>query len=714
MPILVVILSKEIKAFEDYLNYLAKSIVTQPIKVKGKGKGLLIKNGVEVVAETVRIPKKRRSKTVIEETGQSEEVDTVDSEETKDDEEEPQLTRRIQNGVVISRAFHTESNERTLDHSKKLKMLKQCPGEGSGLALEVLDGPSGSSSSSSSYSKDSDGFLPTDDEARPNMSNDEKKQADSEKAEEEETGEEQPVDDQRKFNLPEAIDKFVQAHLKKTLPKDVPDFGKIKQEKAVKQSMPKYSTKLFDEASLKEYDQKDKLIKLMMKSKSYNTHPAHMKLYDALMDSLLDPSADADKETKKRKQKDSDASSLKKNKDKEESSKDDEMAVDAMPHDDDAPTQDRSKWFKQDVVVRPETPSPEWCKEPNAYNALEHPWFNEMVNAEKDPLRFDDLIGSRVDFTKFSKNCLKKDKLTKADLKVPAFKLLKGNYRNYIELEYNTEQCYLPLSDQIDWANPEGDRCPYDSSKPPPLQGPPRRTTILVDFFFNKDLECLKKGNTERKYAFLLTKPKAASIIRISMDKQFRYVYLKEIVVRRAHQKEYVFKETDFPNLHLNDIKDMYLLYVQNKLYHLKGDEQTDLVTALRFFIRRIILKTRVEDVQHGVGSYQTKLNITRPQVRCDNLNLKEPYTILHELRGVVYLNKNNGKYLMRADELYKFSDGTLKRVRDILNSRLHKFELGYNVCMPKRAIRKESFYVGKDRSDVAEKTDYDELKVLC
>ncbi|GJT31726.1 hypothetical protein Tco_0922145 [Tanacetum coccineum] len=146
-----------------------------------------------------------------------------------------------------------------------------------------------------------------------------------------------------KFNHPKAIDKSVQAHLKKVLPKDAPDFGKNKQEKAAKQSMLKYSTKPFDEASLKEYDQKDKLIKLMMKSKPYNTHPAHMKLYDALMDSLLvdendmdkqlddqpsqmkrrhddhDPSADADKETKKRRRKDSDASSSKKSKDKEES-----------------------------------------------------------------------------------------------------------------------------------------------------------------------------------------------------------------------------------------------------------------------------------------------------------------------------------------------------------------------------------------------------------
>nr|GEV49525.1 hypothetical protein [Tanacetum cinerariifolium] len=69
-----------------------------------------------------------------------------------------------------------------------------------------------------------------------------------------------------------------------------------------------------------------------------------------------------------------------------------------------------------------------------------------------------------------------------------------------IELEYNTDQCYNALTDQLDWINPEGDRCPYELSKPLPLQGSPGHLTILVDFFFNNDLEYLRtensKGNT--------------------------------------------------------------------------------------------------------------------------------------------------------------------------------------------------------------------------
>nr|GEU59040.1 hypothetical protein [Tanacetum cinerariifolium] len=68
-------MSDAIKDSVDYLNYLAKSKGDQP--VKGQGKGLLTKYGVEVVVENIEIiwvPKRKRTETVIEETCQSEEV----------------------------------------------------------------------------------------------------------------------------------------------------------------------------------------------------------------------------------------------------------------------------------------------------------------------------------------------------------------------------------------------------------------------------------------------------------------------------------------------------------------------------------------------------------------------------------------------------------------------------------------------------------------
>nr|GEU46528.1 hypothetical protein [Tanacetum cinerariifolium] len=321
-----------IKASKDYLNYLAKSIRAQRVKVKGKGKGLLTKKGVKVVVETVRIPKKRRSKTVIEETGQSKEVvDSVDSKETGDDEEEPQLTRRRQTDVVISRVQGSKASK----YDFILKQHPKGPCEGSGLAPKVPDGPRGSSSSSSSDFKDSERFLPTNNEARSYMSNDEKKKANSKKAEE---------DSNLTLSSAEHGTKFINDNPDVSINEVLKDLAKIE-------------------------------IQLMVEKKRHH-------------DDQNSP-GDADKETKKRKKKDSDASSSKKIKDKEELSKgtkslfgpsltqkvvdDDELiqdVVDDMPHDDDALTQDQ---FKQDVMVRPETPDPEWNKEETTLDAPDRP-----------------------------------------------------------------------------------------------------------------------------------------------------------------------------------------------------------------------------------------------------------------------------------------------------------------------------------------------------
>ncbi|GKE42613.1 hypothetical protein Tco_1469897 [Tanacetum coccineum] len=78
--------------------------------MKGRGKGLLTKKGVEVVMEklkTVRVPKKKRIESVLEETVQSKEVvETGDSEEIEDEEEIPLIQR--QTGVVIGRQAHKD------------------------------------------------------------------------------------------------------------------------------------------------------------------------------------------------------------------------------------------------------------------------------------------------------------------------------------------------------------------------------------------------------------------------------------------------------------------------------------------------------------------------------------------------------------------------------------------------------------------------------
>ncbi|GJV38658.1 hypothetical protein Tco_1411135 [Tanacetum coccineum] len=94
MAILMVMQNDDINTFADYLEYLAKSLETQPVEVKGH------------------------------ETSQSEEVaNTVDSEETKEEDEIPLVQRQTK--VIIGRRVHQESDEEALDHFKKLKGVER-------------------------------------------------------------------------------------------------------------------------------------------------------------------------------------------------------------------------------------------------------------------------------------------------------------------------------------------------------------------------------------------------------------------------------------------------------------------------------------------------------------------------------------------------------------------------------------------------------------
>ncbi|GJV88057.1 hypothetical protein Tco_1531995 [Tanacetum coccineum] len=198
-----------------------------------------------------------------------------------------------------------------------------------------------------------------------------------------------------------------------------------------------------------------------------------------------------------------------------------------------------------------------------------------MVSTSKDPLTFNDLMATPIDFSKYVLNGIKIENLTQDILLAPAFNLLKGTCSSNIELEYNFQECFNALTDKLDWNNPEGDHYPFDLSKPLPLQGPPsmRMTKILK-----------KESSTES----------------VSVKKLHGYGHLEEIVVKRSNQQLYKFKEGDFVDLHLNDIEYMLLLAVQHKLFHLDGSDIVDFIVALQMFTKSLILKRRVEDLQLG------------------------------------------------------------------------------------------------------------------
>ncbi|GJY59492.1 hypothetical protein Tco_0459384 [Tanacetum coccineum] len=313
----------------------------------------------------------------------------------------------------------------------------------------------------------------------------------------------------------------------------------------------------------------------------------------------------------------------------------------------------------------------------------------DALNDDVGPLTFDELMATPIDFSKFAMNRLKIDKLTKAHLVGPVYNLLKGTCQSSIELEYNMEECYKVLSDQLDWNNPEGDRCPFDLSKPLPLKGHPEKKYTMS--FTNTKAARYELVGIEDKIPSLWSETKVGydkdilSVVSVKVNKLHGYGYLEEITMRRADRQLYIFKEGDFVDLHLNKIKDMLLLAAQHKLFQLNESDIVDLVVALRMFTRSLIIKRRVEDVQLGVESYQKKLNITKPRKDFPGISAKELYTPSFDPPGVVYEDLNKKNRVMRADELYKFSNGTLKLVRDELHHRILNFFLGFNKEMSSR-----------------------------
>ncbi|GJR16498.1 hypothetical protein Tco_0799150 [Tanacetum coccineum] len=226
-----------------------------------------------------------------------------------------------------------------------------------------------------------------------------------------------------------------------------------------------------------------------------------------------------------------------------------------------------------------------------------------------------------------------------------------------------------------------GDNYPFDLSKPLPLIKRGKHQRVLFEYFINNDLKYLQGGVSTLTYMTSTTKSKASqydlpgiedmvpniwSPVKVSYDRyaiwgishwreQFTHVkvirkhgygYLEEIVVRRADNVLYRFKE------------------------------------ALRMFTRSLVIQKRVEDLQLGVESYQKKINVTKPDTTRPDLRKRHPYTPYKDPQGFIYVDDYKMNKLMCFDELYKFSDGTLTRLLSSLKDITKNIDMEY---LPKR-----------------------------
>nr|GEX87552.1 hypothetical protein [Tanacetum cinerariifolium] len=162
----------------------------------------------------------------------------------------------------------------------------------------------------------------------------------------------------------------------------------------------------------------------------------------------------------------------------------------------------------------------------------------------------------------------------------------------------------------------------------------------IIDFF-KAGMSAVIEGNI---YSDLRIK----SLVRVDVKKKWGYGFLRSIVVSRSNDKKYEFSYAYLPRLSENDAEDI-----------------------------RTVIKNEVEDIQHGVESYQRSFNLTKPTIFFEGIDQRIPFTMTAMHKGVVYLNQYNIKSLMNLSEVKKFCDGTLMKIQENLIDMLSKNKLG-------------------------------------
>nr|GEV57543.1 hypothetical protein [Tanacetum cinerariifolium] len=127
------------------------------------------------------------------------------------------------------------------------------------------------------------------------------------------------------------------------------------------------------------------------------------------------------------------------------------------------------------------------------------------------------------------------------------------------------------------------------------------------------------------------------SVVRIEVFSMYGYDYMKKIVPRHEDLNEHVIAERDF---------------------------------------KQLVIRQRVEDVQLRIESYQTQVNLTKPQWMATGFEYKHDYTVIESPRAVIFRDKYGVQMMMRFNEIHKFSNGTLQQIVEALDYRVKEFRI--------------------------------------
>ncbi|GJR55833.1 hypothetical protein Tco_1406354 [Tanacetum coccineum] len=372
----------------------------------------------------------------------------------------------------------------------------------------------------------------------------------------------------------------------------------------------------------------------------------------------------------------------------------------------------RQSWWKPLTEDRPASSEPAWTIPSSDLPVPTNNWASALKTTYVPPPE-NSLLPQTGDIATFMDWYCKRQgisELAPKDLEGPAYEIVKAFHPDVVHLQIQMEECHKLLTDKVDDAILK-----YNVSKPFPLDGEPGHFTIQSDFFFNKDLEYLRYGRKIGRPALSISKMKEAfypdvgleqlvpdqlwikeeckfssegdcravrthmrivSVVRIEVFPMYGYNYMKKIILRRADLKEYVIAERDFKYMYPSNFEDLYLLNLQGHFNHLSPDDKKVLTTAVNLWIRNLVIRQRVEDFQLGIESYQTQLNITKPRWDTTGFEFKHDYTVIDSPRAVTFKDRYGVQMILRFNEIYKFSDGTLQQIDEALDYRVKEFRV--------------------------------------
>nr|GEX39328.1 hypothetical protein [Tanacetum cinerariifolium] len=252
------------------------------------------------------------------------------------------------------------------------------------------------------------------------------------------------------------------------------------------------------------------------------------------------------------------------------------------------------------------TPEPAWSIPSFDAPVTLNNWASDLASDYSPPPE-DSLLAQTGDMATFIDWFCKRRRITELksqDLEGPAFEIVKM------------------LPDQF-WINEE---CKYDIAA---MYG-------ISHWWFQRQRFYIDRHTSEGDRNTVKTHMRILSVVRIEVFSMYGYDYMKKIVLRRADLNEHIIVERDFKYLYPSDFEDQYLLNLQGHLNHLPPKYKRILSTAANQWIKQLVIRQRVEDFQLGIESYQTQLNLTKPQWDATGFEYKHDYTVIDSPRAQI------------------------------------------------------------------------------